>query len=785
MSGLFQARAYTKANREVAKQRLDALEHFVDEGWRRLRNPSREFDVWWYWTEYLDPAADDVDPLLHYALVGRRLGHEPLPPVEVATNPVSFVPEQEPRRICLFAGYDPHGVVDDYVVAYVTELSRFADVYYLADGYLKPGELDKLAHVTKGAWAKSHGAYDFGSYSMLARDLVGWDVIDGYDELVLVNDSGFLIRPLDGVFAEMDRRTCDWWGLQATRHDFVRHSNGGEPLPLADAKATMIGERTMDDMDHLHVSSYFLAFRARVHRDRGFRRRLDAVTRQSDKHLVIYKYEIGLSRYLMCRGFEVDTFIPDLYPFHPLYTEQYFDLLAMGFPLLKRNFLSENSRDVPDLARWKDRISAEVPDAHLEVLERNLARVSPDDRLRRSFSLTVGDSGELVNHRPLSWWHVAEQDRLAPMYDHWWAFPVDVTTGHLSSDQRAVFEQVRHDPAVRKVILSREARVDLDGENVQVVPLRSAEGQDAAFRSRTFFLAQTPRVSVPFPISPRRHRFVLVSAAARLEQPARVVADKDTTTAEDAARLTLVVASSHHDALAAAAFAGVVDQSRLVVSGAPRHDLLLRELDDLPPDLRAEETRVRDAAGARRLMLFLPHAAGRRLVGDRGPSSEELARLVSWCEQHDYVLGYQDRPGDRHRRLSQVLEPLGALAFDRHEHPLVEPLLRAADVVVTDGADAALEATLLRRRVVLLNLPASRESFLLPPATALAGPRTLMVDTLTAFLDSVDADPGLLETPDQGGRSGYDVEAFGDTDNAARLVRLVREGDVSLPPVSA
>ena len=72
----------------------------------------------------------------------------------------------------------------------------FADVYYLADCELEAGELDKLAPYTRGRWAVRHGRYDFGSYSMLARDLVGWDVIESYDELMLANDSCYLVQPL-------------------------------------------------------------------------------------------------------------------------------------------------------------------------------------------------------------------------------------------------------------------------------------------------------------------------------------------------------------------------------------------------------------------------------------------------------------------------------------------------------------------------------------------------------------------------------------------------------------
>jgi hypothetical protein len=777
-SGLFDSPAYVRANRDVRRQGVNALEHFVDEGWRKLRNPSRAFDVWWYWTEYLDPANETVNPLLHFALVGAKAGFAPLPPVEGNAQPTRFASGTRPTRICLFAGFDPHGVVDEYVVAYVEELSRHADVYYLADGYMESAELDKLAHCVKGAWAQSHGAYDFGSYSILAKDLVGWDVIDGYDELLLVNDSGFLLRSLDGVFDEMDRRACDWWGLQATRHDFTAGSNDGRPLPLKDAKATMIGERTMDDIDHLHVSSYFLVYRRKVHSDPGFRRRLESVTPQADKHLVIYKYEIGFSRYLMCRGFEVDTFIPDLYPFHPLYTEQYFDLLRQGFPLLKRNFLSENSRDVPDLVHWKDLIVAEVPDAPLEVLERNLERVSPDDRLRRSFSIVADADGDVPDTRPYGWWQVAEQDRAAPTYDHWWAFPVDGHSGQLTSDQRSVFECLRDDPAVRKVILSRSRRVDLDGRNVDVVPLGSRDGQEAAFRSRVVVVGRTPRVSVPFPLSPRRHRFVHVDSASRMEYPERVVAEHDADALQDSARVSLAVATSHSDVLPAAAYVGGLSSSQVLTTGAPRHDLLFRPVEELPDDLREQEHSVVRALQGRRLLLLLPRMTPTRWSeSDAHGDGRQLAELAAWCDRNGYLLGYQDVAGDRHMRLSRALRPLGAVRFDRHAFPHVEPLLRAATAIVSDGADAALDAALLGRHVVLVGAEGSREDFLMPPGERLSDSGVTTTESLRHLVDRLRAEPTLMEgTARRSQRAGC---ALLDDQNGLRLVRALRRESVS------
>ncbi len=80
-SGAFDEEGYAaaRANRVVLRS-ADPLTQFVTDGWRELRAPSLDFDLWWYWCEYLDPTREDVNPLLHYLLVGRPAGHLPVPP---------------------------------------------------------------------------------------------------------------------------------------------------------------------------------------------------------------------------------------------------------------------------------------------------------------------------------------------------------------------------------------------------------------------------------------------------------------------------------------------------------------------------------------------------------------------------------------------------------------------------------------------------------------------------------------------------------------------------------
>ena len=376
------------------------------------------------------------------------------------------------------------------MVTYLADLSRFADVYYLADCELAPGQLEKLALHTKGAWGIRHGRYDFGSYSMLAKDLVGWNVLDTYDEVMFANDSCFLVQPLDQVFAKMDATTCDWWGLQATYDHFDDRAfeQLGRRLGLDEVGEQMRELALWRYSDFIHVGSYFLCYRRRVHTDPRFRRRLDEVASQSEKVTIILKYEIGFSRLLILAGFTLATFVDGIFAYHPVYRASAFDLMHEGFPLLKRQLLTENPFKTPDLHRWKERVLEAAPEADVDAIERSTRRTAPPWSLARSFGFRSRRDGTVQPPGHVGPDEFADEDRWVPEHDHWWVFPVDPRTGVMSGELRGVFEAVRQDPSVKKIVLSGSRIVKYGGENVDAVPVESAPGQMFGLRARTLFI---------------------------------------------------------------------------------------------------------------------------------------------------------------------------------------------------------------------------------------------------------------------------------------------------------
>ena len=392
-SGLFDLDYYIKKNPDVNTDKIDHFSHYCFRGWEEDRKPYPLFDVIWYKNTYLSTYLQPINALLHYILLGRLRGHR-IRPFFTHPKPIELTQEiSRPRRVTLFAAYDQEGIIDDVVLEYVTELSRHSDLYFLADYDLSQKELDKLNNIAKGAWGIRHGEYDFGSYKRLAKYLVGWKKLQEYDEILLVNDSSYLLRPLDDVFKKMSSKRCSWWGMQAskgiyeTRLEASNHYNN--MITIDTIKKNYLEKFEEDEIYDFHVGSYFLVFRRPVI-DSGFLENfLESVTKQLNKKNIILNYEVGLTRALINQGYTFDTYMEHLYPFHPLYTNTIFNMIDEGYPFFKRFLLTRNHYRAPELWRWKDKILKNCPDANIEAMQRNLTRVSDAENLRKNLYIPL------------------------------------------------------------------------------------------------------------------------------------------------------------------------------------------------------------------------------------------------------------------------------------------------------------------------------------------------------------------------------------------------------------
>jgi len=776
---------YLRNNPDVGLSNFDAQQHFDTHGHLEMRNPRADFDMWWYTQNYLLGTPDSgANALAHYNSTGAALGYLPRPPLPVTFDKShSRALPEKPRRICLFAAYDGDGIVDDYVLEYLRDLALHADIYYLADSPMQDVEMAKLDGLVKGAWGQRHGMYDFGSWSILARDLVGWDVIETYDEMVLANDSCYLVHRLEETFKTMAERPCAWWGLQATKGLYsTMHQNKipeGAPLSIADIKRDHLDAYETDATYDFLVGSYFLAFRKDVINDAGFRKLLDNVDEEANKLRIIRKYEIGLTRFLMGKGYEFDTLVDTVTKEHPIFSERAFDLIDEGFPLLKRYLLSENHYKVKGLAQWSTRIKQANPDVDVAMFEKNLYRIGDAQKLYRNFHIAQNPD---LSRTPRSKEEMRRQDLSVPKYDDWWAFPVCSHNHQFSDNTRAVFERVKNNPAIKKIILTRSVHIEAGGVNVVVAPLQSYEGQSYLLRARQVFLRHGVRSNTGYPLSSELHNFYNLWHGIPLKRIGYTALDSEhdlKNVAAENKRLKSVIAASDVDRLAMTAAYWPLTYHDIWVTGLPRHDFILADEAQLPKDFPVRSARLKNELQGRKFILFAPTFRADQENGYYSFTDEEVQQLSDWLTRNNMAMGIREHMADKTRLYSSQLR--GDCFFDASERifPDIELLYRHADLLLTDYSSCFIDFMLTGRPMA---------SFAFDQSSYAHSQRGLFYDqkmvfpgpVCTNFTDLMAGLETLLIPRSEAEQSAYDWKVeffhkFRDCHNTDRVIERVNE----------
>lgn len=701
----FDTSFYVEQNKDALLPDESPLLHFAKKGWKELKNPSKDFDLWWYWSSYLDPGCGEKNPLVHFLSEGRARGFLPVPPVKkVYGQGISYEIGKSPKRICLFAGYDQDGIVDKYVIEYLKELSRFADIYYFADCNISDDELFKLQPWVKGAWAERHGGYDFGSYARLLG-LIGWSKVEEYDELLLVNDSCYLLSSLDLVFSKMDCQILDWWGMQATKGLYMTKdklvNRFRNPIPMEAVKEQLISGFEFDYPYDFLVGSYFLSFRKNVIMDDRFQKILSSSGDDEDKLILIRKYEIGIARNLISWGYGFSTYMDHLYPLHPVYGASYFKMLEDGFPLLKRNLFAMNHYRIPRLHLWEGRVKSVFPEADIQMIKNNLDRVVDAELLNKNLhigeSFAVNDDVEnFIDAELMTNDEFAATDRDVPKYSDWWGFPVCGFTGSFSGNERAVFEQVKNDPSIKKVIFCLDKEIAVDGVNVEFVPLLSAIGQQFMMRCLNIFIRHSPSRNIGYPVSPDLHNIINLWHGVPFKRIGYASEDMKNNLGAislEHAACRAVISSSKIDAMAMASSFYPLSYNEVWNTGLPRNDFILRDESRLPRDMKAELERLSTLKAGKRLILFMPTFRNKQGLGGYYTfSKEELAWIADWLAKNNLLLGVREHMADRARSYSEQLSGIpGVLSLCEKDWPNVEMLYRQSDALITDYSSCFID----------------------------------------------------------------------------------------------
>jgi lipopolysaccharide biosynthesis protein len=299
------------------------------------------------------------------------------------------------RRVCLFSFYDEQGIVDDYVVFFLRELGKFVErIIFYSNGPLARESEIALKGCVDEVILRPNEGYDVSAYKEgLAK--IDFDVDGVYDEVLMVNHTCYgPIFPFLELFAEMDRRACDFWGITAHMAMTPNPMTGTGTLPY-------------------HLNANFIAVRREMLRSKTFRQYWDRIKPSTGYEAAILSHEAVFTEYFTKLGYKAESYLASAkYGTHYPAILDIDETLIDRSPIIKRRaffhdprFLECYAADLPRALRvlkatsdydqsliWRNITRG----AELRTLNTNAALTSvlPDVRLKQNAPLP--DCGRLA-----------------------------------------------------------------------------------------------------------------------------------------------------------------------------------------------------------------------------------------------------------------------------------------------------------------------------------------------------------------------------------------------------
>lgn len=243
-------------------------------------------------------------------------------------------------------------------------------------------------------------------------------------------------------------------------------------------------------------------------------------------------------------------------------------------------------------------------------------------------------------------------ERVVPVRDDYWCFCTWSNYPHTIDNPRSVFEHVKDDPSIRKVILQKRPSAEVvdDGANVTFVPAESFRGAYLLARSRVVLLGYALRgLSSYARRASNRHLIVQLWHGIPIRKIGRLFPRENWWASETPLYSAMVASSQRERENLTRAFAPLTAE-RIWVTGLPRNDFILEPEEELPTDYREYLQQIRQLARGRRLVLYAPTWRDTE-EGHFEFSTEQRKRLAAFLKANNAVLGIRTHPNVRHLSL--------------------------------------------------------------------------------------------------------------------------------------
>ncbi|MCL2424842.1 MAG: rhamnan synthesis F family protein [Oscillospiraceae bacterium] len=196
------------------------------------------------------------------------------------------------NRAAIYVFYDKGGIVDSYIIFMLQALKVVCNkLVVVCNGQVNDEGRELLESVASDVVVRENEGFDAWAYKT-GMEYIGWNNLEQYDELVLMNDTVFgPIYPFQIMFDEMGKKNLDFWGI--TKHGECANYNG----------------LTRDGMFPEHIQTYFLTISNTLLTNSKFKEYWDNLRTLKSWNETVSFIESQLTKHFADLGFSWDVYV--------------------------------------------------------------------------------------------------------------------------------------------------------------------------------------------------------------------------------------------------------------------------------------------------------------------------------------------------------------------------------------------------------------------------------------------------------------------------------------------
>ncbi len=195
------------------------------------------------------------------------------------------------KSIGVFVVFADQGIIDEYVFFLAEKLGEILETLIITiNGVPDSEDMERLHRISDEIYVRDNVGFDCGAYKDTLEKYLGWERLENYEELLLVNDSCYgPVYPLYEVYDEMDGKSLDFWGIT-------------EQTPIR-------GSHYDTNLLPYHIQSYFIVIRKGMLQNKAFREFWKGLHVSNDYNETVAFFELKFTQYFNDLGYTSGAYV--------------------------------------------------------------------------------------------------------------------------------------------------------------------------------------------------------------------------------------------------------------------------------------------------------------------------------------------------------------------------------------------------------------------------------------------------------------------------------------------